>query len=401
VAVPIVDPKKMMAEKSLLPALLSHEAPPNLPEPDKRMAWVALDYKFTDKFIPPDLLPQFIARTYHYTTQTHWRDGVALKVGNQHAQAEWHLHTKTLHLMAWGTQPQNFFETLRDTIEPLLPKNLQLERTVPCQCSVQPCSRRYKLETLQKRFQQGKSVIECDESTEDVEIRLLLTGSKTGLLDVHDDLQHLKAGQAVISEQIRAEAELQMRRFTLQWKMQSECPNTFILLPQKGHKFNPQNWFSQPYRLHLLCQHNECPHVVADDEGYDLRQEKIWWQTMRPWLENSWKVLKFAMPLVSHMDFIAEDQLERMNNGFELMQHLADYLPQLEPLPTRDTFMGQQPTELQQQDGALRAFYELLKQIDPSHRWANLTRVATKDGNILWLCPTHAQQYASPKLGGF
>jgi len=42
---------------------------------------------------------------------------------------------------------------------------------------------------------------------------------------------------------------------------------------------------------------------------------------------------------------------------------------------------------------ALRALHTFLKEADPNERWGNLHKVVTPDGNILWLCGQHRQQY--------
>ncbi|MDM8532496.1 leucine-rich repeat domain-containing protein [Anaerolineales bacterium HSG25] len=43
---------------------------------------------------------------------------------------------------------------------------------------------------------------------------------------------------------------------------------------------------------------------------------------------------------------------------------------------------------------SLRALHALLNQVDSSHHWAGLTKVITKDGNILWLCDEHRGLYS-------
>jgi len=128
--------------QTLIPALLPYAMPAPLPAPPTladlqagRVRQVQLLYRFDDKFMPPDLMARFIARTYPHTTQQHWREGVVLRV-KTHTTALVKQEGNTLHLQVWGPLPQNFFEHLRYTLEDLLApfKNLKVERFVPCIC---------------------------------------------------------------------------------------------------------------------------------------------------------------------------------------------------------------------------------------------------------------------------
>jgi hypothetical protein len=42
---------------------------------------------------------------------------------------------------------------------------------------------------------------------------------------------------------------------------------------------------------------------------------------------------------------------------------------------------------------ALRVLHSFLSEVDTSEHWGGLKRVATEDGNILWLCGKHAKTY--------
>jgi hypothetical protein len=47
-----------------------------------------------------------------------------------------------------------------------------------------------------------------------------------------------------------------------------------------------------------------------------------------------------------------------------------------------------------QLDVDYRALYTVLKQVDPSDHWGGLSRTYTPEGEVLWLCRDHAQQYS-------
>jgi len=42
--------------------------------------------------------------------------------------------------------------------------------------------------------------------------------------------------------------------------------------------------------------------------------------------------------------------------------------------------------------------YSFLVQADPARTWGGLQRIVTPDGNILWLCEAHRQQYEAKPL---
>ncbi len=47
---------------------------------------------------------------------------------------------------------------------------------------------------------------------------------------------------------------------------------------------------------------------------------------------------------------------------------------------------------------ALRALYQFLVQVDASRTWGGLSKVVTPDGNILWLCEKHRQEFEEKPL---
>jgi hypothetical protein len=47
---------------------------------------------------------------------------------------------------------------------------------------------------------------------------------------------------------------------------------------------------------------------------------------------------------------------------------------------------------------ALRALHNFLIEADPGQIWSGLYKTPTPDGNILWLCDTHRQQYVVKPL---
>jgi internalin A len=42
-----------------------------------------------------------------------------------------------------------------------------------------------------------------------------------------------------------------------------------------------------------------------------------------------------------------------------------------------------------------RALHALLRELDPAERWGGLSRTCTPEGEILWLCDHHVEQYGT------
>ena len=47
--------------------------------------------------------------------------------------------------------------------------------------------------------------------------------------------------------------------------------------------------------------------------------------------------------------------------------------------------------DVEAEGAALHALHVLLREVDKTQHWCGLKRVATNDGNILWLCAEHAR----------
>ncbi len=412
----------------LIPSRLSYDKPHDMPVVDEDVPTIELHYRFKDKFIPPDLMGRLIARTYRFSISKHWQESVALKLKRHQTLMTFDRDDSSLRLVAWGPQPKNFFELLRNTIETILGtfQGLKVQRTMHCYCHhithEEPCQEMYPWKKLQNHRVKRRFQIECPDSLENVDILTILTGhpldDKSMLKQLADELHALEtgqnqilggqsqilAGQQLQAERLQQQTELMIRGFTRQWNLlmkqiQVECPNTFILMPNSNltgfenlsgfmSNLNPKNWFSHTYNLHLLCQHPACPHQIDGDAGYEIRQPKAWWQKVSPWLQHGITFLRYVTPLAGVVNFSAEN-MENLTSSLELMEQICEYLP-----PTDEHDMPHANRHAQELDSAaLRTFHALLEQIDPQRRWANLHKTVTPDENILWLCPEHHAEF--------
>ncbi len=394
--------------------LLMPSTPPNFNEQRTRrhtgdMTRLRFIYRF--EFLPPDLMSWFIVRTYRYTTEQHWREGVILRYADHEARVELHPTPKEIHLTVWGSRPENFFNILDDTLEAILQRfeNLKLQRFVPCPCQ-ENCRTIYGYDRLVKRLERGKSTVECDATGEDVSLQRLLYGvhSSTDALVVSDthQLQHeirsLGRGQQAVLQQLEQLAELTARQFARQWNvtMQSldaDCPNLFIMLKdvppgrrrsRLAQQLDPRNWASERYRLHLLCQNPQCPHIVRDDEGYVLQQPRDWWHKVSPWMSHMLTVLTL-IPSMAGVAGMTEEAVEQLEIGIATIEQLQGFTDAPSLSPSDMANMAQAGVT----GPALRALHQYLNQTDPSQHWAGLHKIITDDGNILWLCDEHRTAY--------
>ncbi len=410
---------------SLVPQLLPYQPPADLPDwperPLQGQTHLQMVYHFD--FVPAGIMSWFIVRTHRYTLDKHWREGVLLAYQQHYARVELNPMLREIRLVVWGIQPHNFFTVLKDTLDLILSRfaGLRIRREVPCIChwetkAAKPCQEVYRYEEdLIRRMQAGRQTIQCRDSDVDVSILKLLFGIHTsttpqvvavveaGQQKILQMLSSMQQQDMVLVQQVRQLCEWNVRHFTRQWnlemrKMDSECPNTFILLPRSRAFVDPKKWISQSYRLHLLCQYPSGPHRLDEQYGYDLDQPKEWWVNVSPWLRYIIAFLKQGVPLagavidaVDFKNFEAEvDLLEKVT---EDLSHIVESDPR--SFEHTRAYDGQEEAMI---GPALRALYSFLKEKDKAQFWGGLQKVITPDGNILWLCEKHARPYESPVL---
>ncbi len=407
------------ATRSLVPQLLPYQPPINLlpwPKmPPEGQTQVEMVYRFD--FVPAGIMSSFIVHAHRYTTNLHWREGVLLEYQGHEARVELNPMARELRLLVWGVQPHNFFTILMNTLDIILLRfqGLVVRREIPCIChwdrpGAQPCTHFYSYEELVRRMEARRYRVECAQTFAEVSVPMLLYGIHTStdeqvMTDIQlgqqriekrlDDLQKLD----IILEKLHQQSELIVRNFTRHWnlemqKMEAECPNTFILAFGSSSHFNPKNWISQEYILHLVCQHPPGPHSVGD--GYKLREAEEWWKKVSPWLSHLIKFLKFGVPMGRAFGAIYDEvDVEHMKVQIDLMEEITKCLPEITTSDTLSNAATEPDLNHEQQviGPALRALHSFLAQADPDHVWGGLHKTLTPDGNILWLCATHRKQY--------
>jgi hypothetical protein len=410
------DPPNTASTKSLIPLLLPHQPPENLPAslrmPTPGQTQVEMVYQLGS--VPAGIMSRFIVRTHRYTTNLHWREGAVLQYQGHQARVELNPMLRQIRLLVQGPLPQNFFTILMNTVDVVLARfeGLAVERKIPCICHwergvSEPCGRFYRYEDLVHRMEVGRHTVERPETFVDVSVPQLLYGIhrstnekvmndiQQGQQEIRQSLKELQKLDTILHK-LDQQAELIVRSFTRQWnlemqKMEAECPNTFILMPGSDALFNPKNWVSHEYRLYLLCQHPSSPHRV--EEGYILRQAEDWWVTVSPWLNRLVEFLKFGVPMGKAIGAVYNAiDIKQMQDAIDLMNQIVQSIPELPALDTMKhvTTRSQMGYEQHAEGPAL---YSFLKEADASQVWGGLYKTPTPDGNILWLCDVHHKPY--------
>jgi hypothetical protein len=410
--------------RSLIPQLLPYQPPINLTtwpkSPAEGQTQVEMVYRFG--FLPTGLMSWFIVRTHRYTRNLHWRDGVLLAYEGHQARVELNPMLRELRLLVQGPLPQNFFTILMNTVDVILARfeGLVYRREIPCICHWQsqtsePCRHYYRYEELVRRMQAKRYKVECPETFTEVSVPMLLYGIhvstdqqvmadiRQGQQEIRQSLKELQKLDIIV-DKLNQQSELIGRNFTRQWnlemqKIEAECPSTFFLLASENKLLDARDWVSQDYQLYLVCQHPPGPHRVGN--GYHVRKSKEWWATVRPWLNHLVNFLKFAVPMGKAIGAVYDAvDIKQMDSNIGLLEEISRDLPEFASLDSMKNLDKESRADQEQQivGPALRALYNFLNEADPAHIWGGLYKTSTPDGNILWLCDEHRQQYLAKPL---
>jgi hypothetical protein len=308
-----------------------------------------------------------------------------------------HRQEKTVDLTVRGPVPQLFFSVLQDGFESTLERyrGLEIVRLVPCNCNQgsgtepgQTCLHYYQYDPLLRRMELGVSEVECELSFLKVSVTDLLFG--IGPTTTDDLMSRLDSIDKRLDD-FRAEAAWADREFLKslrrnQARAEAVCPSVFTLTAARG-KIRRQPGVHR-LELHLYCEQPGAFHALPE-APYVMNQPTSWLVSIRPYLITLVSLLKHTVPLVSPVLGLTSEYLaKQLGDETSLMTELVSQLP--EGLSFERFHEVPDHVEL---DVDYRILYALLDQLDPSHRWAGLSRAYTPEGEVLWLCRDHAHQY--------
>ncbi len=420
-----LDPERPGARAThcLVPLLLPTQPSLFLPHPpDSASTDLArAEIRYTLDFVPEGLMSWLLVRTHRYSQQLHWRTGAHLTYQGQQAHLELNLPRPELQLIVWGAFPYTFFLILKETLDALLERfqNLQVKREIPCTCQLyahHPHSHDYDL--LEQRFRKGESEVVCQQGSPIALLPLFyglhagsaaqitatvqqsqeaLNRSSLSQVEFQRTLARIEQGQEFLwrdlarGQMLMSKELMGLSTFKIQ-KEKSPCPGLFVLEPEPGKLYKPQDYLSRSYRLHLLCEYPSGPHTLKGEPGYLLCEKKKWWKTMSPWLRRIVAVLKTGVPLGKAVGAVFDQMdVDRFANQIDLLNEILSDLPPIESVESVSAIEGDaQSTPMQRLEGAaLRALAHFLQTADPAQHWHGLQRVVTPERTILWVCKDH------------
>ena len=336
---------------SLVPLLLPHSPPQDMSDWEKLVdSQPEIEMVFQLKnFTPPGIMSWFIVLTFRYNQAYFWREGVRLEYEGHHAEVVFNPSEAEIWLRVAGPAPSNFFNILQhilnDRVLAFYP-GLTYERRIPCNChrgrsEETPCSYFHDYKRLTQRMKQGKLDAECGvEPFDNVSVPELLEGIHYSTKDrVINKLEKIERNLLSGQEQIQTELitytqnlELLRDWTTRFWKLhianiQTQCPNTFILLPEDRKSYDPRNLFSNAFTLHLMCQHRKAPHVPKNCQGYPLNKPKDWWQKLAPWIKQISDYLRYIPKSGIFVKAYDEDFYHTIETSLQIFNTLLEELP--------------------------------------------------------------------------
>jgi len=398
---------------SLIPQLLPYEPPSLKPFPEAPAEGEpCLKMVYDLSFVPAGVMSWFIVRTHQYTTNKHWRDGVFLHYEDHYALVELSESARQISLEVWGSTPQNFFVVLMHSMDVILDRfpGLDIKRMIPCIChrltgSAEPCIRSHPYEDLEELNRAGIAEVLCVQSKKMVSIPTMLYGIHPSTQEqILNELKELKKDtRKTLKDQMVQLTELSNRNFCRTYNQILEqdyrCPNVFLLKPKSRKRWNPKNLFSEPYVMQLYCQSHHGWHATTWEKEIDKPRE--WWLEFSPWLSRLIELMEFAVPMVKavpHMD-IPDDTFSEFQKNYDIMKEITNRLPEVvfsRDIDDMTRYKDSRPIEAV--GPALRLLSNILHELDPLHEWGGLDHQITPDGNLLWLCPEHKEEYLSPAL---
>ena len=376
---------------------------------------------------PPGVPTWFIAREHRFSSGIQWRTGALLRYSvdpRVHGLIRAYRQDRAIDLAVRGPVPQEFFSILKDGFESTLSryKGLQITRMVPCNCGEtrnnpfgQPCQHLYQYDLLLYRLERGRPTIECPRSLSTVNVAELLLGiAPTDTDKIMSRLERIEFGiKNYRAETAWAYRDLLKNLRRGQTRAEAVCPSIFTLIPATGKR---PRLGTYRLKLRLYCEQPGEFHATPES-SYSIEQPKRWLRTIAPYLNVLLAVLKNTSPLLGPVLGMSSDYLaKQLADEVNLMAQLVSALPGSFPadmIPAGDLRHAQQVPHANEPQGSFpadripaeelrhihldvdyRALYAVLKQVDPSEYWGGLNRIHTPEGELLWLCRDHAQQYS-------
>ncbi|MEM6251278.1 MAG: COR domain-containing protein, partial [Cyanobacteria bacterium P01_D01_bin.156] len=373
-----------------------------------------ISMRFQLSEILPGIPTWFIARQHRFSLNLHWRTGALFTYGPEKKhlglvkiENDDKTNAKYLELTVRGPVPHNFFDLLKEGIEVTLRRypGLQITRLLPCPNRYKDgCNYEFDYANLSKRLERNppKEDIECPNCVENISVTQLLFGLHYTTQDaVLYRLDKLDESMQTSFQELR---ELLQREFLRKFREEQQfpesyCPSVFSLRPAPPARWRElRAWTSiasASMTLQLYCQYPGQWHPTETGGTYSMTTPIKWLRILAPHIRGLVKVMKYAAPLISPVLGVSVSDLdEAVEADVQLMTALIEKLP--DGKSAEALIAPEDDYELERLSGApLRALRYFLDKQDPQQHWGGLKRVLTPEGDYLWLCEKHAEEYAS------
>jgi GTPase SAR1 family protein len=352
------------------------------------------------------LVAWLTVRNHRFSSDRHWRRGVFLEHTEYVSTGLFELlDERRLALTVRAPSPDYFFSILRDSLEDLITRRwpgLDYALLIPCPSRMDDdaaCTGQFKLRTLLKFRESGRSEITCYECIEQQDVTKLLTGFgaptvplQPALEEVRERLDEVAASVHRVESRAAATANEVRTVLKVLSTEVTDCPRFFTLASVTTTGWSWATFWKGRYRLTLWCEHPGRWHPCSE-ASYELSQPKEWLRTVAPYAALVTKTLRLAVPVAGAVAGViwSEEDLKGVKDEIQLMTTLVQTLPEVDE--EREIGIRSSP-ELTSAEGAgLRALRSLLFEKDRSKSFGGLRRVQDPSGDFVWICPKHYPEY--------
>jgi internalin A len=353
----------------------------------------------------PGLMAWLTVRHHRASTGHHWREGVFLRhpidVYDSEALLEL-LDDRHLSVEVRAPSPDLLFNVVRDSVEDLITRRwpgLRYELLVPCPTvgAEGRCWGQFKLESLLRRRERGRTSVTCQECDEDRDLAELLTGFAVPSTPLQPQLDRLQDRLSEVNESVHrleayaAETADWLRRILKATSIEiTDCPRIFTLTLEQPAGLRRMVPWQETCRLTLWCEHPGHWHPWHP-ATYRFQIAEDWWHEISQYAALIFKGLQLVIPLAGAVAGVVNEELRKQfEPELELMKTLVGQLPNK---PTELTGR-ERLSRLSAAEGAgLRALRELLFKQDPIRAFGDLRRVQAPAGDFLWVCAQHYPEY--------
>ncbi|CAH1764927.1 13089_t:CDS:10 [Entrophospora sp. SA101] len=175
-------------------------------------------------------------------------------------------------------------------------------------------------------------------------------------------------------------------------RMNEKTPRVFIMVPQRREFKNPMTWYTNPFKMYFVCEHNNHWHV-PEQEGYVITKVPEFIKKYGPWIQlcnlfpqEIGNILSGVFNVkIDNSDEIVHYFQEIINTIGVGVKEINDINPDLVPLE-RDRESNYQVLNA----SGIRALSSFIKSKHKHENFGGLVQcIDKKNQNVIWLCDEH------------